>query len=142
MRLHKNGWLGVNIPKDYLAFENNAKKKEESYRNNHLKIFQISQNRISYLVETIKYLSDFDCVYLIRIPVHPLMLEIENELMPNFDQTIMEKVEPFTQGYLNMIKYSHEFMYTDGNHLFKGSSEKTTRVVANWILSKKSSKCK
>ena len=62
--------------------------------------------------------------------------------MPNFNEMIIEAVEPYTQGYFNMTDYNSKFQYTDGNHIFKESSEMATEVIANWILSKQNTQCK
>jgi hypothetical protein len=101
----------------------------------YLKIYKFSSFRLNYLKKTIDFLSKHGKVYLVRLPIHPEMLKIENELMPNFEGIINE-VAPLTNGYLNMTPDNHLYKCTDGNHLYKESGKEVSEKIALWIKNK------
>ena len=71
-------------------------------------------------------------MYLVRLPIHPDMMAIDNQLMPDFNNK-MQNIVPLTEGYYDMTKLNNEFSYTDGNHLYKESGVIVTRMIAQWI---------
>lgn len=60
------------------------------------------------------------------------MMEIEDELMPDFDLKIKKAIE-LSDGYLDMTSKNEKFAYTDGNHLYKTSGEEVSGIVARWV---------
>lgn len=133
--LHKDGWLEVDIPLDSIKFQNNAVKKEKAYRENMLSKAHFSDNRLHYLKQTINFLKTHGDVYLVRLPIHPRIMQVEKELMPNFND-LMNEVSVSTRGYLDLTSHNAEFNYTDGNHLHKASGEKVSEIIAYWIAEK------
>ncbi|AUP79342.1 hypothetical protein [Flavivirga eckloniae] len=131
MFLHKDGWLEVNISLDSIDILN-IENKEKMYRESMLPIAQFSKTRFNYLKQTITFLKKHGEVYLVRLPIHPKIMQIENELMPNFDNDIKEVVS-LTRGYLDLTNRNSDFNYTDGNHLHKTSGKIVSEIVASWI---------
>ena len=129
--LNSDGWLEVSL-------NNNA--EQVSRRTNHtisgylkkVENYEYSEARNSYLVETINYLKEYGSVYLVRLPVHARVQEIENQLIPNFNARINYAIE-LSDGYLDMSSENALYTYTDGIHLDKKSSEKVSLKIANWI---------
>jgi hypothetical protein len=133
MELKADGWLSVDVPMDSLSVYKRLESKLAIYREQHLKRFSFSPTRLNYLLQTIELLSQNGEVYLVRLPVHPEMMEIEKELMPDFDRIIQPAVDK-SSGYLDLTPYNDNFQYTDGNHLYKESGKEVTRMIGNWIL--------
>lgn len=131
--LHNNGWLEVDVNLDSIDIPKNIEKKVITYREKHLPRTQFSANRYKYLKNTINFLKKHGKVYLVRLPIHTKMMQIEKELMPNFDNDINEAII-LSHGYLDLTKKNSEFIYTDGNHLHKSSGKIVSEIVANWIF--------
>jgi hypothetical protein len=136
MFLHKDGWLEVsNIKMDSVSVANRVSNKIETYRYTYLPKTNYSSIRLDYLVKTIIYLKEYGNVYLVRLPIHEGMMEVEEELMPDFDLKIKEAID-LSSGYLDMTPQNELFEYTDGNHLYKESGKKVSTYVGNWISKK------
>jgi hypothetical protein len=132
--LHENGWLEVSPNMDSVVVNAKIKSKIEIYRKTTLPIYQYSNLRFSYLKKTIEFLNSYGDVYLVRLPLHPGMMEVENELIPDFNN-IVSRVIPMTKGYFDMTPLNSEFTYTDGNHLYKTSGKIVSEKIADWINS-------
>lgn len=136
MFLHKNGWLEIsNINMDSNSVAARVKRKLETYRNTILPKTKFSSTRLQYLIKTINYLNEYGDVYLVRLPIHENMMEIEKDLMSDFDLMINEAIK-FSDGYLDMTPQNSLYNYTDGNHLHKNSGKKVSQNIAKWILDK------
>lgn len=133
MFLHNNGWLEVNYNMDSITVQKKTEDMVKTYRQKHLPITKFSSNRYKYLLETINFLQNHGDVYLVRLPIHSALMEVENELMPNFNTKIQEAVD-ISSGYLDLTYRNENFRYTDGNHLFKDSGKIVSGIIANWIL--------
>ena len=136
MFLHKDGWLEIgNINMDSISVAARIKRKLEKYRYTSLPNTKFSSTRLQYLIKTISYLKDYGDVYLMRLPIHENMMEIEKELMRDFDLKINEAIK-LSDGYLDMTPQNSLYDYTDGNHLYKNSGKKVSQIIAKWILDK------
>ncbi|EPR66228.1 hypothetical protein [Cyclobacterium qasimii] len=134
MYLHKDGWLEVyNIKMDSATVKRRVSQKVKTYRNGYLPKTKFSSVRLEYLKKTITYLKEYGSVYVVRLPIHKNIMEIEKELMPDFDLTISEAID-LSDGYLDMTPQNDLYNYTDGNHLYSQSGEKVSMIIANWIL--------
>lgn len=135
MFLHKDGWLEVNINLDSIDVVKNIDNKAKTYREKMLPKAQFSKTRFSYLKKTINFLKNHGNVYLVRLPIHPKIMQIENELMPNFNNDIKEALA-LTNGYLDLTYKNNDFSYTDGNHLHKTSGKIVSEIIASWVYEK------
>lgn len=133
MFLHKDGWLEVNIIMDSIIIKDKIERKVKSYLMNTLPKYKFSLFRLKFLIKTIKYLDNYGEVYLVRLPVHPKIMEVDNMLINNFNDKIKEAINK-SSGYYDMTRFNDEFIYTDGNHLYKKSGIKVSEDIANWIL--------
>lgn len=134
MYLHKDGRLEIsNIAMDSISVSNRIADKVKTYRYSHLPQANFSSIRVQYLIKTIDYLKDYGRVFLVRLPIHESIMEIEEQLMPDFDSKIKDAID-LSNGYLDMTVQNELFEYTDGNHLYKNSGEEVSKKVANWIL--------
>jgi hypothetical protein len=71
---------------------------------------------------------------MVRLPVHPEILQIEDRLMPGFDDTIVRLSNVNNVPYFFLKDSSKKYQYTDGNHLYKNSSKAVTMAIANFIM--------
>ncbi|MDD2216240.1 MAG: hypothetical protein PHE41_06705 [Eubacteriales bacterium] len=132
MFLHDDGWLDVTIDIDSVRREENIKRKADDYRETMLPFFTFSSFRFNYLRRTIQFLNNHGTVYLVRLPVHPEIFEIEQQLMPDFN-TKIEDIIPLVEAYYDMTGENAAYAYIDGNHLYKVSRERVTENIANFI---------
>jgi len=133
-----NGWLEVTIESDMISREFRTKNKIESYRNRLVKYNGISEYRWDYLIKTINLFKEQGDVYLVRIPVIEAMLEVENELIPNFDEKIENLAKDYQIPYINMMPFNNEYEFTDGNHLTIASGKKFSLDLASQMKKLKS----
>lgn len=130
--LHDDGWLEIFIAMDKSSVEKRTKTKIKEYRTNNLPSNKFSEVRFNYLKKTIEFLGHYGNVYLVRLPVHSGIMEIENELMPDFNEKIASAVK-LSDGFLDMTPRNNEFTYIDGNHLYKESGKIVSKEIVNWI---------
>ena len=128
MELHKDGWLEVKFEKDLEKFERSKFHKVKDYRLNNLPKFKLSNDRLFWLDKTINLLSSHGKVVLIRIPVSPEMLMIENTLCKDFDSIIRTRFRHFP--FMNYTITESNYLFIDGNHLFKESSKKFSEKLS------------
>jgi hypothetical protein len=116
--LHDNGWLEVSIKMDSVKTRQRIADRVDMYKTQNLPYYQFSSLRLDYLKRTIQFLNQHGEVFLVRLPLHPHMMAIDDQLMPDFNLH-MKQLAPLTRGYLDMTVRNEEFSYTDGNHLYK-----------------------
>ena len=131
--LHEDGWLEINVPIDEEVMKQRIRTKIKEYQD-HAVNFKKSDTRIQYLNETIEYLKQHGEVYLVRLPVSPELMEIEDQFMPEFNSMIEELAAKNNSSYYDMSALNADFIYTDGNHLYKDSSKEVSELIAEWIL--------
>lgn len=132
MFLHNDGWLEVNVNLDSAKMSKVLADKEKIYRDNILPKAHFSKIRYNYLRQTISLLKNHGKVYLVRLPIHEKIMQVEKELMPNFNVDIKEAIAS-ANGFLDLTNKNSDFNYTDGNHLDKVSGEIVSKTVAYWI---------
>ena len=130
-QLHENGWLEVSLDMDAASVQRRTKSTLVEYRNL-VSLNQFSKVRLDYLVKTIDYLKQYGHVYLVRLPVSPKLMEIENQLSPNFSEFMQLPTEK-SSGFLDLTSKNNLFNYTDGVHLSAKSSKLVSEEIALWI---------
>ncbi|NQY09661.1 MAG: hypothetical protein HRT71_09130 [Flavobacteriales bacterium] len=131
--LQGDGWLeGKDIPLDSFPNTKRIDRKVEIYKEEILPKTQFSTTRLNYLLTTIKYLSKYGKVYLVRLPIDEKFMQLEDDLMPNFNQVIHDAIEE-SEGYLDLTPQNNKFNYTDGSHLYKTSGKEVSAIISNWI---------
>lgn len=131
--LDQYGWYHIqNIPNDSVLTRKNIEAKVNVYLTQNLPNRAFSTTRYEYLLKTIQVLKKTGKVFLVRLPIHPKMYEIEQQLMPDFDTKIKTAVE-LSDNYLDFTPQNSNFEYTDGNHLFKHSAIKVSTLLGDWI---------
>ena len=129
--LHNDGWLEVFINEEKTNIERRTSFTLENYNNKAAK-YKLSSARLEYLSKTINFLKKYGKVYIVRLPIHPQLLEIENKLHPDFNLLIKPAIE-ISNGYFDMTPYNKDYYYTDGVHLNKKSGKNVSNTISNWI---------
>lgn len=130
--LHDDGWLEVNYDWTFEKYAKNVSSKIEDYRKSQMKR-KVSQIRLNYLVKTIQFLKQHGTVYLVRIPTAKEMFDIENELVPNFNDYINDIAATNKVQYFNCSNDYSIYYTTDGNHLYKPYAKKFTQALCDSI---------
>jgi hypothetical protein len=86
-----------------------------------------------YLKKTINFLKNHGKVILVRLPVHKEIFKIEQKYMPSFNDKITE-LSPIVDSYYDMTIDNNNYIYTDGNHLYKESSKIVSKKISDFIL--------
>lgn len=131
--LHEDGWLEISLAMDSADVAMRSKAKLEQYRDRMLPIYHYSENRYSYLVKTIDLLKNYGRVILVRMPCSSEIIDIENKLMPDFN----EKMEALcADGSLRYYNYSGDtagYRFTEGDHLWKESSKQFSTMLGEQL---------
>lgn len=136
--LHEDGWLEVSPPKmDSASVAERTREKLLDYEKGNLPSFKYSAARVNSLSETIEFLSGHGKVFLVRLPVHPQMLELEDRLMPDFELRMNQIAEKHKLPYRSFVQTGEDCSFTDGNHLYKASGAQITQLIAEWMLENK-----
>ncbi len=128
MKLHRNGWLEVNVSVDSAAVQQRIQEKIEDY-SRYATDGAISPIRLNALRETVKYLSNYGKVFLVRLPVSRELAEIEKNYSPTFDEMMQEISHQYSAPYLNYFSASGQYLTTDGNHLYKDAGKVISQKV-------------
>lgn len=142
MLLHENGWLEIDIPMDSMAIAQRTQAKLAQYRDDVLPSYEPSAARMAYLRKTIELLQTHGEVLLLRLPVHPSMLEIEDEYQGNFDELMCALAKTYAIPYWKSNEAAANYIFTDGNHLSKESGTELSQELVDSILSQVKSSCK
>ena len=118
-RLHPDGWLEVNINTDSAQVRARTARKLLDYRR--LAATQhLSAGRLQALRQTVQLLQKHGRVVLVRLPVGPSLLQLEQAYQPNFDARMRRLASELAVPYLD---YSVQpYATTDGNHLQRTAS--------------------
>jgi hypothetical protein len=137
MYVHKDGWIQIDVSMDSAEVAKRITTKVEDYRKNYLPVYKFSSLRFNYLYKTIVFLQQHGKVFLVHLPLSPVMSDMEYEVMPDFDDKINTLAEKTKAGYLNFKKMDNPYQYVDGNHLYKTSGKEVSGIIARWIVAKK-----
>jgi len=117
---------------DEVEVKKRIKHKMHTYREQKLPNYNYSFSRKESLFNLVNRLNQYGEVYLVRLPIHPEMMVIENELLPFFQDSIEDVIEA-SAGYLDLTMENTDYTYTDGNHLHKSSGMIVSEKIALWI---------
>lgn len=131
--LHKNGWMEVtvNMQKDSVAKREIEKVK---FYKDLVQTQNISQIRLNALEDIITFLKSKGSVYLVRIPASGKIMEIENSYSPDFSEKMKQISTKHKVRFFDFTSKYNDYMYTDGNHMYKESGKVFTSQIADSIL--------
>ncbi|WP_280695038.1 hypothetical protein [Chryseobacterium sp. H1D6B] len=131
--LHKDGWMEVTVTmqKDSLAKRDIEKL---NFYKNLAKTQNLSQTRLNSLEDIIKFLKDKGKVYLVRIPASKDITALEKSYAPDFDEKMKQLSKKHQIPFFDFSPKFNEYIYTDGNHMYKESGKVFTAQIADSIL--------
>lgn len=129
----EDGWLEVIVPMDTFSIQKRTREKIEDYKEAQLPKYQYSPERMKALELTVRYLKRMGSVVLVRIPVSEAILEVEQQLMPEFNHKMIDLARNNQIVYLNFEHKANLFEYTDGNHLSAKSAQVFSAELARAI---------
>jgi hypothetical protein len=135
--LRKDGLLEVYTAMDSVYVRKNIQKKISHY-NRSMSKNKFSEFRFSYLRRTIQLLKNHGEVYLVRMPAHTSLLEIERSFDSQFDKRMINLANSTHVEYLNFVDDSTQYSYTDGNHLYIKDAKKYSIRLAERIKNSQS----
>lgn len=138
--LHHNGWLEVDVPMDEASVAARTNASIQDYKES-TPLKQFSEHRFTALKETITFFKKYGQVYLVRLPVHKELYDIEQQFHPNFDAFVCDLATGFNIKFWSFAARSSEFEYTDGNHLYKTSGARISKEIGQNILNKDIGDC-
>jgi hypothetical protein len=130
--LHDDGWLEINTRMEPAVIDVRIQNKATSLQERKSR-YQLSKTRLSYLYETIEYLKQRGEVFVIRLPVHPDLTELDVAVVPEFTELMYKLSREIYVPYLDLSHENAEYTYTDGIHLYKDSAWEVSERVARWI---------
>ena len=130
--LHDDGWLEINTRMDPKIIEIRIQNKVESLKERKTR-YQLSETRLSYLNKTIAYLQERGSVYMVTLPIHPELTNLEAAIIPNFKDLMYKLSRETGAPFLDLSQENQDYIYTDGMHLYKDSATEVSRKIASWI---------
>lgn len=126
-RLHPDGWLEVRIATDSATVRARTARKVLDYRRL-MAAQHPSPGRLAALRQTIALLRPHGRVCLVRLPVGPPLLQLEQEFQPDFAARMQQLAQ---QQQVRYLDYSAQpYATTDGNHLQRGAAAAFSRQLA------------
>ncbi|WP_223608948.1 hypothetical protein [Chryseobacterium sp. OSA05B] len=130
--LHKDGWMEVTVDMNKDSVNARIAKKTQEYQlmlNN----YKLSEFRMKALNEIIDYLQPKGTVYLVRIPATQNIMNLENKRFPEFSGLMRDLSRKRNIKFYDFSGRCDDFVYTDGNHMYKESSKVLTAQIADSI---------
>lgn len=126
-RLHPDGWLEVRIGTDSAQVAARTAQKLRDYRRL-AATEHPSAGRLRALRQTIEFLKPHGRVCLVRLPVGPGLLQLEQAYQPGFDQLMRQTAADLSVPYLDYS--ARPYATTDGNHLQRAASTAFSQRLA------------
>ncbi|SHE71774.1 hypothetical protein [Chryseobacterium vrystaatense] len=131
--LHKDGWMEVNIDMNKDSIAARTAQKTQEYKDM-LNGYTLSEKRMKALNEIIDYLQPKGTVYLVRIPTSKNITALENERFPEFNGLMRELSGKKQIKFYDFSNRPDDYVYTDGNHMYKESSKVLSSQIADSII--------
>lgn len=136
-RLHPDGWLEISLEDRSSRFEARLEQKLAQNQKSFESTVE-STIRWEFFQRTIDLLATRGHVCLVRLPVHPRMLELERTEYPEFETKIAAIAEAKGVPFVDLTAMGATVSTTDGSHLAKESApivtrELVRRLPADWV---------
>ncbi len=131
--LHKNGWMEVTVNMEKDSVAKREIEKVKFYRDI-AQMQNVSSIRLKALEEIITFLKTKGIVYLVRIPASEKIMEIEKSYSPDFSKKIKQISIKHNIRFFDFSSAHKNYIYTDGNHMYKESGKAFTAQLSDSIL--------
>lgn len=131
-KLHNDGWFQAGK----LTTESTRTEKRKLKVNQYSKMLEkytFSNERLDYLMQTITFLKQRGKVYVIRMPIHADILQIEDELDGDFNKRMVMLSKRLNILYFDFNKKRADYIFKDGIHLVDESAKAFSEVLAQSI---------
>lgn len=142
MLLHEDGWLEVTVPMQPNHVRSRTNSKVRTYRTKVLPNYTFSPNRFKQLEATAQYLRKYGEVVFVRLPIAKEMKALEDIYIKDFDTRMCTLAKKMTLRYWSFVQDPDNYVYTDGNHIYKDSGKKLSADIANMVLQKQPTMCR
>lgn len=132
--LHADGWMEVTVNMKKDSIDKRELEKVNFYSKDVAPTQRISQKRIKALEDMIEFLKNKGTVYLVRIPGSEKIMTIENSYAPDFSGKIKAISKKHNIKFFDFSPKAKDYIYTDGNHMYKESGKVFTSQIADSIL--------
>lgn len=95
----------------------------------------VSEYRLNSFKKILDYLTVHGEVFLVRLPAHNEITELENKYWPSFDMDMEKIAEDFNIPYLDYSGFSETYTTYDGSHLLSESAKRITAKIVEDIES-------
>jgi hypothetical protein len=132
-KLHSDGWYETtgNMAENAV---NERRVFMVDFYNDYLTKYRFSKERLYYLQETIEFLQAKGPVFLVRMPLHQDILEIENKLDPDFDTRMDSLSQQFQIPYFEFNDFQNDWQFKDGLHMTVESAKDFSLELSDKIL--------
>jgi len=131
--VHDDGWFEVSLKDTEQKNKNRIKSTLGSYKKIREEYKGISDVRLDYLEQTIRFLKKHGDVFLLRLPIDTRMMRIEDTLIPDFDVQMEILANKTEVKYLNLIPKNRDYHYNDGHHLNIQDGRLLSKSIADSI---------
>lgn len=131
--LHADGWMEVDVNMQKDSVQKREIEKVSFYKQFANENHQ-SQERLNAFNDIISYLKNKGKVYIVRIPASEGIMKIENQKFPQFNDMMKDIAKKNNLNYFDFSANYNDYVYTDGNHMYKESSKVFSSQIADSIL--------
>lgn len=136
---HPNGWNEFKLKsKSYTVTKEditNWKKKTIEFQDKFLKTQEISKIRFLSFAKTIDFLKQKGDVFIVRMPLTPENLKLENEKWENFNYQFDSIAKVKNISFLDYSETSSEYNTYDGTHMVSESAKKFSKTLSDDVKS-------
>lgn len=132
-KLHDDGWFETTGNMEESAVRERRAFMVDFY-NDYLTKYSFSKKRFEYLQKSIAFLQTRGPVFLVRMPLHQDILEIEDSLDPDFESRMDFLSRKYGVSYLDFNDLENRWEFKDGLHLTVESAKDFSEVLSNKIL--------
>ena len=132
--VHCSGWLEVNEQQEATILQQRIEDKAVYLRKSKLGGYKLSDDRMNYLDSTLKLLKKYGSVHMFRMPVHPLIRQIEDEYMPDFDAKMGVLAQANSMVYRYQYDFIDDLVFFDSHHLESSSAKRVSEEIGKMII--------
>lgn len=133
--VHDNGWMEVNMERSTIPPKERIEEHAKFYREVFATEKSFSHVRLNSLSQLTKHLQRHGTVFLVRLPVHQAMFEVEDMYMPDFDEKMDSIATKYGVAYINFKNFENKYEFFDSGHLTVNGAYQLSKDLAELIKS-------
>jgi hypothetical protein len=132
---HPDGWIEMRREVPAYTMSDSAmtgwRKQNVDRMIRDIPLAEPSSHRMGSLGETLEFLRGHGRVWMIRMPVHPEVLALEDDYWPDFNDAMAELARSHGVEYFDYSREDDTFQTYDGSHLLGESARAFTRRLCD-----------